>query len=82
MPSKIQPAFPGGNVSDIAKPGLVRRGCLEFLIQQILRHGQRMPGISRGPELPFLPATQAELPANPLDPVNPNDNAVIGQISL
>jgi hypothetical protein len=41
-----------------------------------------MPRIRRGLELPFLPATQTELPANPLDPVNPHDDAVIGQIPL
>jgi len=33
-------------------------------------------------ELPFLPATQAELPANPLDTVNTHNNAVIGQIPM
>jgi len=38
--------------------------------------------VSRGLESPFLPATQAKLPANPLDPVNPHDNSIIGQISL
>jgi hypothetical protein len=82
MPGKIQPAFPGGDVSDIAQPDLVRRGCLEFLIQQILRHRQRMPRVRRGLEPPFLPATQAKLPANPLDPVHTHNHAVIGQISL
>ena len=82
MAGKIQPAFPSGDVSDIAQPDLVRRGCLKLLIQQILRHRQRMPRVSRNLEPPFLPATQAKLPANPLDPVNPNDDSVIGQISL
>src|SRR5450756_1856004 len=82
MPSKIQPAFPCGDVSDIAQPDLVRRGCLELLIQQVPRHGQRMPRVRRNLKLPFLPATQAELPANQLDQVNSHDNAVIGQISL
>jgi len=71
MAGKIQPAFPSGDVSDITQPDLVRRGCLELLIQQVLRHGQRMPRVRRGLELPFLPATQAEFPANPLEPVNP-----------
>jgi hypothetical protein len=41
-----------------------------------------MPRVRRNLELPFLPATQAELPANPLDPVNTHNNAVIGQIPL
>jgi hypothetical protein len=39
-----------------------------------------MPGVSSDLELPLLSATQAELPANPLDPMNPYDNSVIGQI--
>lgn len=33
MTGKVQPAFPCGNVSDVRQPDLVRRGCLEFLIQ-------------------------------------------------
>ncbi len=70
MAGKIQPAFPCGNVSDIGYPDLVRCGCHEFLIQQIPRHGQRMPGVRRSFELPLLPATQAKFPANPLDSVN------------
>lgn len=82
MAGKIQPTFTSGNVGYIRQPDLVRRRCLEFLIQQILRHRQRMPGVSRDLELPLLPTTQAELPANPLDPMNPHDNSVISQISL
>ena len=82
MDGKIQPAFPCGDVSDVAHPDLVRRGCLELLVQQVLCHGQRMPRVRRNLELPLLPATQAELTANPLDPVDAHDDSVIGQIPL
>jgi hypothetical protein len=41
-----------------------------------------MPRVRRRLELPFLPATQTKLSANPLDPVNAHNNSVIGQILL
>jgi hypothetical protein len=41
-----------------------------------------MPRVRRDLELPFLPAPQAEIPANPLDPMNTHDDSVIGQILL
>jgi hypothetical protein len=57
--------------------------CDDFLRErQIVGTKYFMPRVRRGLEPPFLTTAQAKLPANPLDPVNPHYDAVIGQIPL
>src|SRR5699024_10247867 len=49
---QIQPAFFRVQVADIAHPFLIRSRCREVLLEQVVRNGERVPGVGRGLELP------------------------------
>lgn len=49
---QIQPAFFRVQVGDIAHPFLIRSRCREVLLEQVVRNGERVPGVGRGLELP------------------------------
>ena len=46
-------------------------------IQKVIRHGQRMTGIGRNLEPPFLTAAQVKFPANSLDPMYAYNDSII-----
>ena len=72
---EIQPAFPGGDVGDVAHPGLVRAAESELALEQVWRDGAVVAGVGGG----FVGPLSLGVDAGGLhQPVHPSSGTVKG----